>query len=608
MLTIVNCAETHAGAAGPPAGMARKARVSAADAGTGSAQAPGPIRIVLPWLCIPQTWRSASGLVLFAFVLTHFLNHALGHVSLETMQQAQMVHRAIWESWPGTLLLYGAVAVHIGLALWKLANRHTWRMPLWEAAQIALGLSIPFLAAGHVMTTRGLSAFYGVEPTYATHLRLLWPAKALTQSLLLVIVWLHAMIGLHHWLRLKSWYRAWSPLLLALAVLVPVLALTGWIEGARRLALMHIETPPLSGYLLDARAHLIDRAEAVIWSVALIVSGMIVTTRLAGRLGSGPTIVYPGRQVKGEAGATLLEISRAAGIPHASVCGGRGRCTTCRVLVLEGSEHLPPPNATEAAALLRIKAPPGIRLACQIRPSHPLTVRPLIPLRASRSVAGQDDDRWGVERRVTIMFADLRGFTRLAESLYPYDTVFLLNRYFEAMEQEIRLHGGRVDKFLGDGIMAVFDELSEGRSGSCEALEAAQAMLTALEELNAEFRSTLSQPLRIGIGIHTGPAILGRIGAGQERGVTALGDSVNVASRLEALNKEFGSVLIASDATVRSSGLDIPGAELREIAVRGRVQPLRIHVLKSLRLSLMKSELSPALRACAGNIPGVRRV
>src|SRR4051812_15787374 len=102
------------------------------------------------------------------------------------MQQVQGVRRAVWGSWPGTLLLYGAVAVHVGLALWKLVNRRTWRIRLWEATQIALGLSIPVLAVAHVMTTRGLSAFYGVEPTYATHLRLLWPARALMQSLLLV--------------------------------------------------------------------------------------------------------------------------------------------------------------------------------------------------------------------------------------------------------------------------------------------------------------------------------------------------------------------------------------------------------------------------------------
>src|SRR3954467_38855 len=153
-------------------------RTPAADAGPRAEETPRPpSRAWLPRLRNPQTWRLASGLVLFAFVLTHFLNHALGHVSLETMQQGQGLRRAVWGSWSGTLLLYGAAAVHVGLALWKLIRRHTWRMPTWEAAQIALGLWIPFLAVAHVMTTRGLSAFYGVEPTYALELRLLWPAR-----------------------------------------------------------------------------------------------------------------------------------------------------------------------------------------------------------------------------------------------------------------------------------------------------------------------------------------------------------------------------------------------------------------------------------------------
>src|SRR3954463_8980792 len=280
-------------------------RTPAPDAGARAAETslPPPSRAWLPRLRNPQTWRLASGLVLFAFVLTHFLNHALGHVSLEAMQQGQGLRRAVWGSWPGTLLLYGAAAVHVGLALWKLIRRHTWRMPTWEAAQIALGLWIPFLAVAHGLTTRGLSAFYGVEPTYALELRLLWPSRALMQSLLLLVVWLHAMVGLHHWLRIKRWYGAWSPLWLALAVLVPTLALTGWIEGARRVALMSFEAPPLSAALLAARAHLIDRAEAGIWTVAALISGALLTMRLAGWLRHRPVIVYAGgRRVKGEAG------------------------------------------------------------------------------------------------------------------------------------------------------------------------------------------------------------------------------------------------------------------------------------------------------------------
>src|SRR3954462_186950 len=103
----------------------------------------------------------------------------------------------------------------------------------------------------------------------------------------------------------------------------------------------------------------------------------------------------------GEAGATLLEMSRAAGIPHASVCGGRGRCTTCRVLVLEGGDRLLSPNPTEAAALHRIAAPPGVRLACQTRPSHGLTIRPLIQPRAAPATAGAGGFFLGGRQRPT---------------------------------------------------------------------------------------------------------------------------------------------------------------------------------------------------------------
>lgn len=136
--------------ADPSAGSASDERTPATDAATRAAETPPPppSQAWLLRLHNPQTWRLASGLVLFAFVLTHFLNHALGHVSLEAMQQVQGIRRAVWGSWPGSLLLYGAVAVHVGLALWKLVNRRTWRLPAWEAAQIALGLLIPFLGVG----------------------------------------------------------------------------------------------------------------------------------------------------------------------------------------------------------------------------------------------------------------------------------------------------------------------------------------------------------------------------------------------------------------------------------------------------------------------------
>ena len=149
------------------------------------------------------------------------------------------------------------------------------------------------------------------------------------------------------------------------------------------------------------------------------------------------------------------------------------------------------------------------------------------------------------------------------------------------MEQAIRRHGGVIDKFLGDGIMALFGASSAPERGSRDALLAAGTMLDALEGLNAEFHTSLPEPLRMGIGIHLGPAVLGRVGGGRARSLTALGDSVNIASRLESLNKAFGSVLVASDAAVRASGLTFPAAEVREVNLRGRAEPLRVHVLQA---------------------------
>jgi adenylate cyclase len=192
-----------------------------------------------------------------------------------------------------------------------------------------------------------------------------------------------------------------------------------------------------------------------------------------------------------------------------------------------------------------------------------------------------------------VVFADLRGFTSLAERLYPYDSVFLLNRYFELMSAAVGRHGGEVDKFLGDGIMALFGVTPAQGAGSRNALYAARDMLVALDTLNAEFAGTLSERLRMGIGIHMGPVVLGRVGGGQV-GLTALGDTVNIASRLEALNKELGSTVIVSDAALKASKLTLENAEIREMPLRGRAEALRMVVAKDLEAIADASEAGVA--------------
>src|SRR4051812_32078458 len=143
---------------------------------------------------IRQRLRLVSGLILFSFALTHFLNHALGLFSVDWMQEVQQWRWVVTRSWPGTIVLLGALITHISLALYKLAGRATLRLPRWEMIQLLLGLTIPFLLFPHIVNTRIAHVYFGVNDIYVYELARLWPASAITQSLLLVIVWVHACI------------------------------------------------------------------------------------------------------------------------------------------------------------------------------------------------------------------------------------------------------------------------------------------------------------------------------------------------------------------------------------------------------------------------------
>lgn len=546
---------------------------------------------------LAQRLRLGAGLVLFTFVLTHFLNHALGNVSLQTMQAGQDLRYLVWSSPPGQVLLYGALSVHVGLALVRLAGRRTWRMPFWEAAQIALGLAITCILIKHIIATRGAMLAFGTNVDYRHELSALWDGAAFWQSVLLLIVWAHTVVGLHYWLRLHPGYARLRPWLAMLAVLVPALALTGWLNAARLLA----ETGALQVNLTPQQAQALARW--IFWgrwalaAVLALVFAIMLGRRIFGRLGAGFTITYAdGRRVRARPGPTLLEISRANGVPHVSICGGRARCSTCRTQVLSGAERLAPPQAAESKVLARIGAPPDVRLACQLRPTTDLVVRPLLDDRRAREKRLPADDRyrWGVERPVSVMFVDLRGFTALSEGRLPYDVVFILNRYLEGAGAAIRAAGGKVDKVMGDGIMALFGVEGEAAQGAREALSAVLALAEALERTNADLAAQLDAPLRLGIGIHTGPAILGRIGLAGEAGtaaqLTALGDTVNVASRLENASKELGGFAVISRQTLIAAGIadlafetvsgePIP-ASPHAVAVRGREQALEVWAVR----------------------------
>jgi adenylate cyclase len=462
-------------------------------------------------------------------------------------------------------------------------------MSRWEFAQLALGLFIPWLLIPHVMSTMGLAKEFGFSPTYEQMLTILWPDRGVTQSVLLLVVWVHAVIGLHFWLRLYPLYHRLKIAAAAFALAVPVLALWGWIEAARRLALTRDITVNITPEQRLWSGVLVDQGRAVVFGLIAVSLLAILIRYLLGLRARSLTITFPGGlAVKAQPGATLLEMCRTNDVPVASVCGGRARCSTCRVKMLEGGESLPAAGVAEASVLARIGAGSEVRLACQIRPEHNISVQPLVSVKADSSAGDHLKDAyyWGVEQDVVVMFVDLRNFTGITESQLAYDVVHLLNSYLDQASNAIRAEGGHVDKFIGDGIMAIFGMDSNTETGARQALAACRRIEAVMNALDAEKGPQFRDPIRLGIGLHMGSAILGRIGAagseGSRGGLTALGDVVNTASRLETENKSHGSFLVVSCDVVDAANAIIDDATTAQIKVRGKEQPLGILAVRSL--------------------------
>src|ERR1700746_2494776 len=182
--------------------------------------------------------RLLSGLVMLAYVTMHLLNHAAGLISLRAMEDVLWYIFRIWTNRPAQALLYGSFLIHYMLALSALWQRRTLRLRFAEASQLVLGFAIPLLLVRHVVGTRISDSFFHTDVGY--YAVLLWiffvrsPDHGYLQMLTLVVAWAHAMIGLHFWLRVRPWYGRLQPLVLIVAVLVPVLSLLGMVEAGRR--------------------------------------------------------------------------------------------------------------------------------------------------------------------------------------------------------------------------------------------------------------------------------------------------------------------------------------------------------------------------------------
>jgi len=528
--------------------------------------------------------RLATGLVLFTYVTLHFANHALGNISVDAMDRGLTIQKLIWQSFPGAMILYLSLFTHMSLGFWALYARRHFRWTRLEATQLVLGLSIPFLLADHFVGTRVALSQFGLEKGYPQELLKFWvnsPISGALQAILLLIVWIHGSIGLHFWLRLKPFYPRARDWLLAFAVLLPALALLGYYQGGERtlqsaqdpgwraqnMSPDHVGTPAENAVLLDERARILVFLGAALAMTFLARGVRRWRERRVGTI----RLTYPDRTIRAARGFSVLEASLLNNVPHAHVCGGRGRCSTCRIRVLSDLGALPAPSATEQAVLERVGAARGVRLACQLRPTSDIAFVPMLSAHATAVDAYRTGSAYsGVERYVVIMFVDMRGSSRLAEGRLPFDTVFVINQFLNAVSSAVLSSGGEPNQILGDGLLALFGMGGEPEAACRQAIAACAAIAARVETLNSALAYALLEPIRFGIGVHAGVTIAGNIGYERHAQFTVIGDPVNVASRLEEMTKTFGCEVMMSEEVYERAGFGPDDLPAHEVAPRGR--------------------------------------
>jgi adenylate cyclase len=239
-------------------------------------------------------------------------------------------------------------------------------------------------------------------------------------------------------------------------------------------------------------------------------------------------------------------------------------------------------DAMERRTLERIGAASDTRLACQLKPAGDVAVTPLL------SVGGASHLQFeelilSAEHEVAILFIDLRRWTTLSERHLPFDLVYVLDRYFTAVGDAVREAGGVPNQFIGDSVMAIFGLEAGIATASRQAMAAAAGIERRMDALNLELQRDFGagHALDFGIGIHAGTAVVGSVGYRQTRTLSAVGDAVNTASRLQELTKAYAVKLVVSEAVAREAGLLPTGWPAHEITVRGRSGPLRVYAVST---------------------------
>jgi adenylate cyclase len=519
----------------------------------------------------PRDIRLASGLVLFVYVTLHLVNHALGLISIDVAERGLALGVRVWQSVPGTVLLYGAAATHLTLAFVAIYRRRTLRMPPADLLRILLGLGIPLLLIGHAVATRLARELYDYVPEYHRVVWMLWASNGEGRQLaLLVPGWLHGCLGLHFAFCRHRLYQRLRFVLFAGALLLPVLAGLGFLAMGKELAASPsfraaMEAIPAAAPAEGlALARLRDGILALYFSsIALVFSAREIRALVERRRNLLVTITYPHRVVQVPRGWTVLEASRSHHIPHMSMCGGRARCSTCRVGVVSGEAQCPAPEADEAHTLARIGAPASVRLACQLRPRGDIAVVPLLAAAPATLPPGSVPN--SVERDIVVMLVDWYDRTAFAKRHLPQDIVYLARLFGEAVVSTVGPGDGAHCEIGGDQVVVLFG-LNDDFAHACRnALEAAARVERALKAFENRIEREFGDATRFTFIVHAGHAAVGDIGFQDARRLMAVGAAMDTANRLRARAIELGVKFMVSTTVIDGAAAKISSDNTQRI-------------------------------------------
>jgi adenylate cyclase len=503
--------------------------------------------------------RLASGLVLFTYVAAHLVNHTLGLVSVAVAERGLKVTLVLWHSVPGTLILYGAAGIHLALAFDAIYSRRTLRMAPLDMLRVVLGLGIPTLLIGHAVGTRLAWELYQQSPQYARVVWSLWASDGQGRQLaLLVPGWLHGCLGVHLAFAQRPLYQRLHRWLFAAALMLPVLGGLGFLAMGRELAAdlsnrAHLDAaialrPESSAVLIGVREVLL----AVYFSaIAAVFAAREIRALLERRSHTLIRIEYPQRTVRVPRGWSVLEASRSHHLGHLSLCGGRARCSTCRVQVIQGEDRCPPPGPGEQATLARIQAGPGVRLACQLRPQGDIAIVPLLGPRHRASDITRSST--AVEQEIALVWVDWRNRGVIAHQLLPQDAVFLSKLFSETVVLTVDAAGGtECDPGAGSTVAAF--GIGVDLSVACRsALSTAHSIDRALASLAGRWKSEFGVVPDFALCVHVGPAAIGEVGTGTSRRFTVAGPLVDTAQRLRAAAaRRAAHILVSVDVLQRA--------------------------------------------------------